>query len=109
MLYVSANDVSRCKPLLIFREKDGDKNTRIKKEMTQYDSEVVVQWNDKTYCNATVMTKWLKQQYKYATIELHNSTIKRLLFLNVFADQKTSEISIHNSFSFIAYFDETAD
>lgn len=50
MIYVSADGVSRCKPLLIFRRKDAQKISRIEKEMTQYDPEVVMQWNPKAFC-----------------------------------------------------------
>jgi hypothetical protein len=43
MLYVSADDVSRCKSFLIFKDKDEVKNNTIKKEMTKYDKEMMMQ------------------------------------------------------------------
>lgn len=92
MLYVSADGISRCKPLIIFKGKDGPKNNTIKKEMTKYDPGVVVQWNPKAYCNAGVMITWLENQYKYATIGFHNPNTKRLLSLDVFTGQKTPEV-----------------
>jgi hypothetical protein len=61
--------------------------------MTKYDKEMMMQWNSKTYCNATVMIRWLRQQYKYAIERFINSFIKRLLTLNVFFDHKASEVS----------------
>jgi hypothetical protein len=70
MIYVSADDINRCKSLLIFKNKDDTKCSRIKKKMTQYDLRVVIQWDSKTYCNDKVMIRWLKNQYKYATIDL---------------------------------------
>lgn len=45
MVYVSADGILRSKLLLIFKGKDAQKNSRIKKEMAQYDSGVVVQYN----------------------------------------------------------------
>ena len=84
MIYVSADGVLRCKPLLIFKGKDAQKNSCIKKEMAQYDSGVVVQWNPKAYCNAAVMIRWLKTQYKYATDGLPTPHLKRFLSFNVF-------------------------
>ena len=42
MIYVCANGINHCKPLLIFKGKNGAKNTRIKKEMASYDSGVTV-------------------------------------------------------------------
>lgn len=42
MVYVSTDGVSRCKPLLIFRGKEVQKNSRIKKEIAQYDPGVVI-------------------------------------------------------------------
>ena len=92
MIYVSANGIKRCKPLLIFKGTSGSKNHRIKKKMTQYDPGVVVQWNPKAYCNSEVMIKWLKQQYKYATEGFTTPTTKRLLTLDVFSGQKTDEV-----------------
>ena len=92
MIYVSADDINRCKPLLIFKSKDDTKCSRIKKKMTQYDSRVVIQWDSKTYCNVKVMIRWLKNQYKYATIDLQNANIRRLLSLDVFSEQKIDEI-----------------
>lgn len=97
MLYVSADGVNRCKPLIIFKGTDGPKNSTIKKEMIKYDSGVVVQWNMKAYCNATVMTKWLQQQYKYAIEGFSNANHSRLLSLNVFSGQKTAEVYQFNS------------
>ena len=67
IVYVSADGVNRCNLLLIFQGQDVVKNSRIKKEMQQYDSGVVVQWNSKAYCNTKVMIRWLKQLYKFAT------------------------------------------
>ncbi len=55
MRYEFADDVLRCKSLLIFKEEDEIKNNIIKKEMTNYDQRITVQWNSKTYCNAEVM------------------------------------------------------
>lgn len=46
MIYVSPDDINRCKSLLIFKGKDETKNSRIKKEISQYHSGVTVQWND---------------------------------------------------------------
>ena len=43
MIYVSADGVNRCKPLLIFKGQDGPKNSRIRKEMIMYDPGVIVQ------------------------------------------------------------------
>lgn len=60
--------------------------------MIQYNPEVVVQWNPKVYCNAKVMIRWLKQQYKYATHGFVTSGIPRLLSLDVFAGQKNEEV-----------------
>ena len=94
MLYVSADGINRCKPLIIFKGKDASKNSTIRKKMMKYDSGVVVRWNSKAYCNAQVMINWLQNQYQYATIGLHNSTTKRLLSLDVFTGQKTPEVSI---------------
>lgn len=37
---VSADAIPRRKPLLIFKGNDGQKNSRLKKEMSQYDSEL---------------------------------------------------------------------
>lgn len=42
MIYVSADGIMRCKPLLIFKGSTAPKNARIRKEMTKYDSGVVV-------------------------------------------------------------------
>lgn len=72
MIYVSADGINRCKPLLIFKGKDGAKNSRIKKEISQYHTGVSVQWNDTAWSNTTVMTRWLKNQYKYATVGFVN-------------------------------------
>lgn len=55
MIYVFADGVPRCKPLLILKGTVGPKNSIIRKEMTKYDSDVVVQWNPKAYCNDQVM------------------------------------------------------
>ena len=93
MLYVSADGIPRCKPLLIFKGKDGVKNNSIRKEMTKYDKGVVVQWNSKAYFNSIVRCRWLRQQYKYATEGFLSSSTKRLLTLDVFAGQKTAEVS----------------
>ena len=93
MIYVSADGINRCKPLLIFKGQDRTKCSRIKKVMTQYDSGVVVQWDPKAYCNGKVMCRWLKQQYKYATLGLHNANTRRFLSLDVFAIQKTEEVN----------------
>ena len=60
MVYVSADGINRCKPLLIFRGKDGIKNSRIKKEISQYHTGVSIQWNDTAWSNTTVMIRWLK-------------------------------------------------
>ena len=92
MVYVSADGVNRCKPLLIFQGQDVVKSSRIKKEMQQYDSGVVVQWNAKAYCNTKVMIRWLKQQYKFATTGFSNINTGRFLSLDVFAGQKTDEV-----------------
>ena len=92
MIYVSANGMKRCKPLLIFKGTSGSKNHRIKKEMTQYDPGVVVQWNPKAYCNSEVMIRWLKQQYKYATKRFTTSATRCLFTLDVFSGQKTDEV-----------------
>ena len=93
MIYVSADGVNRCKPLLIFKGQDGPINSRIRKEMTMYDSGVIVQWNVKAYCNVEVMIRWLKQQYKYATVGLHDTNTRRFLSLDVFAGQKTQDVN----------------
>lgn len=92
MIYISADEIKRCKPLLIFKGSTGAKNACIKKKMTQYDTEVVVQWNPKAYCNAEVMIRWLKQQYKYATHGFITSDTSRLLTLDVFSRQKIDEV-----------------
>ena len=92
MIYVSADGIMRCKPLLIFKGSTAPKNARIRKEMTKYDSGVVVQWNPKAYCNAEVMIRWLKHQYKYATQGFVTPNTKRLLTLDVFSGQKTAEV-----------------
>ena len=94
MLYVFADEINRCKPFIILKKKNAPKNSIIRKKMMKYDSDVIVQWNSKAYCNAQVMINWLQNQYQYAIIGLHNFIIKRLLFLNVFTGQKTSEVSI---------------
>lgn len=92
MVYVSADGVNRCKPLLIFKGKDATKNARIRKEMTAYDPSVLVQWNPKAYCNAEVMIRWLKHQYKYATHGFITPATKRFLSLDVFSGQKTPAV-----------------
>lgn len=92
MIYVSADDMRRCKSLLIFKDKNDEKNSRIKKKMSQYHSKMIVQWNEKAYCNVTIMIRWLKSQYKFAIIELASNLSSRLLTLNVFVEQKTSEV-----------------
>lgn len=98
MLYVSADGVNRCKPLIIFKGKDGAKNSRIKKEMTRYHSGVTVQWNDTAWSNTTIMIRWLKYQYKFATIGVSHGGfshgLPRLLSLDVFRGQKTPEVSL---------------
>ncbi len=43
MLYVFADDVSRCKSFLIFKNKNDIKNNKIKKKMIKYDKEVMMQ------------------------------------------------------------------
>ena len=55
MVYMSADGVNRCKPLLIFHGKDIPKNKEIQAEMKKYDSGVVVIWNEQAWCNVTVM------------------------------------------------------
>ena len=57
MIYVSADGINLCKPLLIVIGQDSTKCSRIK---TQYDSGVVVQWDPKAYGNGKVMCRWLK-------------------------------------------------
>lgn len=76
MIYVSADGVLRCKPLIIFKGSPGPKNSTIRKEMTKYDSGVIVQWNKKAYCNGDVMISWLQNQYKNAIIGLRDSNTK---------------------------------
>ena len=92
MIYISADGINRCKPLLIFKGKDGQKNTRIRKEMTMYDPGVTVQWNPKAYCNAEVMIRWLKTQYKFATVGFTTPSTARFLSLDVFSGQKTEPV-----------------
>jgi hypothetical protein len=101
MLYVSADDIARCKSLFIFKSKNEIKNNTIKKKMSKYDKKVMIQWNSKTYCNAIVMIRWLRQQYKYVIERFANSFIKRFLFLDVFFDQKTAEIMMFLSLNII--------
>ena len=96
MIYVSADEINRCKPLLIFKEKDEIKNSRIKKKMSQYHTRVTIQWNETAWSNTTIMIRWLKHQYKYATIGFTNrDATSRLLTLNVFRGQKTNEICFY--------------
>ena len=67
-------------------------------EMTLYDPGVVVQWNPKAYCNAEVMIRWLKHQYKHATQGFITPSTQRLLTLDVFAGQKTDEVKLNSIF-----------
>ena len=90
-LLVSADGVNRCKPLLLFQGK-GVLSTRLKKEISQYDPGVVVQWNPKAYANTETTLRWLKQQYKYATIGFSTGNPERLLCLDVFRGQMTEEV-----------------
>ena len=60
--------------------------------MTQYNAGVVVQWNPKTYCNAETMIRWLKHQYKYATIGFTTPSTRYFLLLDVFSGQKTEKV-----------------
>jgi hypothetical protein len=88
MLYVFADDIARCKSLFIFKSKNEIKNNTIKKEMSKYDKRVVIQWNSKAYCNAIVMIRWLRQQYKYVTEKFINSFTKRFFFWMCFLIKK---------------------
>ena len=90
MIYVSADGLNRCKPLLIF--KGQGKFIAMKKEMKKYHNDVVVQWNGKAYCNSEVMVYWLKHMYRLATPDFTHTKSFRLLSLDVFAGQKTFEV-----------------
>ena len=90
MLYVSTNDLMHCKILLIF--KNLDKINFIKKEMQKYHKNVVVQWNKKAYCNSEIIMYWLKHMYRLIILDFTQIRFSRLFSLDVFADQKTSEI-----------------
>ena len=94
MVYVTADGIPHCRPLLIFKGSTGEKNSTIKKEMRQYDERVRVQWNPKAYCNSDVMVKWLREQYAYAspTFFDRKKPHPRLLSLDVFKGQKTPEV-----------------
>ena len=90
-LLVSADGINRCKPLLLFRGKRVP-STRLKKKMSQYNPGVVVQWNPKTYANTETTLRWLKHQYKYATIGFSTGNPARLLCLDVFRGQMTEKV-----------------
>ena len=89
-IYVSADGLMHCKPLLIF--KGLGKHASIKKEMQKYHKGVVVQWNKKAYCNTEVMLYWLQHMYRLATPDRLQARPPRLLSLDVFAGQKTPEV-----------------
>ena len=90
MIYVSADGLKHCRPLLIF--KGQGKHANIKREMKKYHRDVVVQWNKKAYCNNEIMLYWLKHMYRTATPDFTEAKPPRLLSLDVFAGQKTPEV-----------------
>lgn len=47
IIYVSEDGIKRCESLLIFKGSTRTEIARIEREMTQYDSEVIVQWDPK--------------------------------------------------------------
>ena len=102
-IYVSTNDLMHCKSLLIF--KNLNKHAFIKKKMQKYHKNVVVQWNKKTYCNTKVMLYWLQHMYKMIIFDRLQTKFSRLFSLDVFADQKTSEIKqIFKNLNVISFF-----
>ena len=92
MIYIFANDFMRCKSLFIFKNKSDEKNIKIKNEMKKYHFNVKVLWNDKIYCNNEIMCYWLKHMYKYVIFTFVQNKFFRLLSLDVFSNQKISEI-----------------
>lgn len=103
MIYVSSDDLMHCKSLLIF--KDLDKHVFIKKKMQKYHKNVVVQWNKKTYCNTKIMLYWLQHMYRLITLDRLQTKSSRLLSLDVFVDQKTSQIKqIFKNLNVISFF-----
>ena len=90
-ILVHADGIARCKPLLIFHGKTGIQHSRIAAESRQYDSRVVVKFNEKAYANEAIVLEWIKNQYKWST-EHPRRNKPRLLSLDVFEGQKTEAV-----------------
>jgi hypothetical protein len=95
MVYISADGIARCKPLIIFHGSEGKKTKPIRDEMLKYDQGVKVVWNKEAWANEKVMIQWLRDQWAYAT-DKPSLTVDRkrhrLLTLDVFTGQKTDEV-----------------
>lgn len=51
IIYIFADDFMRLKSLFIFKNKQNEKNIRIRNEMKKYHSNVKIIFNEKIYCN----------------------------------------------------------
>jgi hypothetical protein len=86
-IYVSADGIDRCKPLLMFKGKaKGD--SRRKQERKKYHPGVVVIFNEKAYANTSNLIDWIKQQYSMASAYPLRDHEPRFLALDAFAPHK---------------------
>ncbi|TGO08720.1 hypothetical protein BPAE_1222g00010 [Botrytis paeoniae] len=88
-IMVSADGISRCKPLIMFQGKEGVGSSTRKAEFKKYHSGVDVIFNPKGYCNTKELLKWFKHQYKHSTAESPSENEPRLLTLDSFAAHKS--------------------
>jgi hypothetical protein len=93
-VYVSADGIPCCQPLLIFHSAmKGD--TRRKDEERKYCKDVDVLWNLKAWANKDIMLWWLKHSYQFSLC-YSNLGIKRepcLLCMDAFKAYLTLAVS----------------
>jgi hypothetical protein len=86
-IYVSADRVACCKPLMMFKGKPkGDYRRRA--EAKKYHPSVVVIFNEKAYANTSNLIDWVKNQYSIASAYPLCNNEPRFLSLDAFAPHK---------------------